>query len=224
MDRLIIALKLSPVASVIALVTIIVSLIAISRPQLIYDLSLRPYDMVRRRKWAQFFTSGFVHADLQHLMLNMLTFYFIAFDLEKLMVHSQIENHPQNASAMNEVIGHLKWGLLYFISLVVCDLTTVIRHKDNSSYLSVGASGAISALVISFIIFAPQVRFWGFIPGWAMGLGYLASSYFMSRFGGNSRIAHEAHFWGAAAGLVFTWVMFPDAAMAFWREIIGLFS
>lgn len=224
MDRLFIALKLYPVASVVALAIVIVSVIAFSRPGLVYELSLRPYDMVRQRKWVQFLTSGFVHADIQHLALNMLTFYFIAFDLENMMVRAQIQAHEQGDPAINEVLGHLKWALLYFISLVVCDLTTVLRHKDDRGYSSVGASGAISALVISFIIFAPQVRFWGFIPGWAMGLGYLASSYVMARSNRNDRIAHEAHFWGAASGVVFTWIMFPDAAKAFAVEIMSLFG
>lgn len=220
LDKIIATFKLSPVACVIFVAFLLMSLAAFQRRELMIRWMMRPYDMIRYKKWWMLITSGFIHANIQHLIMNGLTFYFIAFELENQMVRAEISQHEGPGPWV--LIGHVKFFILYFAALIISDLTTAIKYKDDQSYSSLGASGAISALVISFIIFLPDVRFWGVIPGWALGIGYLAYSYIAARMS-RDNIGHEAHLWGGIVGLVFTPLMFPDRAMMVVEQIKSLF-
>src|SRR5689334_24225427 len=116
-------MRLNP-ALVIFVVTIGVSLVGLyGAPRLIERSLLRPYYLSRNREYHRLVTSGFVHADLGHLIFNMITYWAFAFNLER-------------------VIGSVRFVSLYFIAMVLSEIGTCIKHRDNPNYASLGASGA----------------------------------------------------------------------------------
>jgi len=105
-------------------------------PQVIERSLFRPYWFLRHKRYETIVTSGFVHADLSHLIFNMVTFYFFAFPLER-------------------QIGSARFAALYLIGLVVSDLGTWHKHRNDPQYASLGASGAISAVLFASIVYFP---------------------------------------------------------------------
>jgi membrane associated rhomboid family serine protease len=185
------------VALVIFLATIAMSLLGLySSPKIIEHNLFRPYWLLRKRQYDTVFTSGFVHADLMHLIFNMVTYYFFAFRLE-------------------DRIGGFQFGLLYAIGLLVSHAGTYFKQRNNPEYASLGASGAISAVLFAAIVYDPNqslfiIPFPVPIPAPLFALGYLAYSWYAAR-NAQGRINHDAHFGGAIAGLVYVAVMDPRA-------------
>ncbi|MFB3064763.1 MAG: rhomboid family intramembrane serine protease, partial [Gammaproteobacteria bacterium] len=127
-------------AMVILAVTIATSLLGMYRmPRIIDRCLFRPYFFLRRRQYDTIYLSGFVHADLGHLLFNMVTFYFFAFPMER-------------------YVGTSRFLILYFVGLVVSHSCTYLKHKDNAEYASLGASGAISAVLFAYIVYFPMTK------------------------------------------------------------------
>lgn len=182
----------TPVASIIFLFTIITSIYAFNDHQLYGKFMLHPYSVAKGKKWITFITSGLIHADWMHLFFNMFTFFAFAFQLERL-------------------IGHWQFGLLYFVSMILADIPSVIKHKDHFWYNSLGASGAVSGVLFSFILFYPLSKIMIFpipfgIPAIVFGILYLIYCYYMSRQS-KDNINHDAHFFGALTGIIITLIL-----------------
>jgi membrane associated rhomboid family serine protease len=178
----------------IIVLTVIISISAFSSQKIMDDLIFYP-PAVQRGQWYRFFTCGFIHADFFHLAFNMYALYLFGGVVE----YRFYENFP----------GFGKWLylLLYVASLFFCLLPTYNKNRNNHSYRSLGASGAVSAVIFAGILFDPTrkmgVIFLPFyLPGFVFGPLYLLiSSYLDKRGGGN--INHSAHIWGALFGIVF---------------------
>lgn len=182
----------TPVASIIFIFTLITSIYAFNDRQLMGNFMFHPYTVSKGSKLYTLITSGLIHADWMHLFFNMFTFYFFAFRLEKMM-------------------GHWQFGLMYFLALVLSDIPSLIKHKDHFGYNSLGASGAISAVLFSYILFEPTTRLYVmFIPMPAIlfAVLYLYYSWYMAKKG-QDNIGHDAHFFGALTGLIFTVIFVP---------------
>ncbi|NII84218.1 rhomboid family intramembrane serine protease [Pedobacter riviphilus] len=198
--------NIAPVASLIFVFTIITSLYAFYDHSLYGKFMLHPFSVSKGQNVYTLITSGLVHADWMHLFFNMFTFYAFAFTLERLM-------------------GSWQFGLLYFLGLVLSDLPTVIKHKDHFNYNSLGASGAISAVLFSYILFNPMSKIYIMfipigIPAVVFGILYLIYCAYASR---NSRdhINHDAHFFGALTGLIFTIIFVPGILQNFIAMLTG---
>lgn len=198
--------NIAPVASLIFVFTIITSLYAFYDHSVYGKFMLHPYSVSKGHKVWTVITSGLIHADWMHLFFNMFTFVAFAFSLEQLM-------------------GSWQFGLLYFLALVLSDLPTIFKHKDQFNYNSLGASGAISAVLFSFILFNPvskiSLMFLPFgIPAWIFGILYLIYCAYASK---NSRdgINHDAHFFGALTGLIFTIIFVPGILQNFFTLLTG---
>jgi membrane associated rhomboid family serine protease len=195
----------APVACVIFALTLAISFIAFSSDWVYENFILHPASVYHGKNLHTLITSGFIHADLMHLFFNMFSFFFFAFTLEG-------------------KLGHWQFGLLYGLSLVLSDLPTVVRYKDSYNYRSLGASGAISAVIFSFILFNPLAGM-GFvflpgidIPAVIFGALYLYyCSYASKRQLGN--INHDAHLFGALSGIMITIVMRPHVLVDFIHAI-----
>ena len=182
-------LTMSPVASVIFVITLAASLWAFSNPTVYARCVLNPYEASRGHRVYTVITSGLIHADWNHLFFNMLSYYFFAFQLES-------------------VLGHWQFGVLYLATMVLADLPSIYKHKDDSWYNTLGASGAISAVVFSAILFNPTgemgLLFLPFrIPAWIFGILYLVYCHFASKHA-RDNINHDAHFFGAVSGVFIT--------------------
>jgi membrane associated rhomboid family serine protease len=195
------------VAAVIFAVTIAASLYGLYRsPRFIDRCLFRPYSFLRRQQYATVITSGFVHADLGHLLVNMLTFYFFAFPLER-------------------SIGTLRFALLYFVGLIASHAGTWYKHRNEPGYASLGASGAISAVLFAGIVYFPDMKLFMIpipipIPGWLFAIGYVAYSWYSGRQEGG-RINHDAHLAGALSGLAFVALSDPAAWSHLVRSLVG---
>ena len=186
-----------PGAAVILAVTVATSLIGLfATPQLIDRSLFRPYWFMRRRQFSTIYMSGLVHADLGHLLFNMLTFFYFAFPLER-------------------QIGTVMFLVLYLLALVISDAWTYFRHRDNPEYASLGASGAIAAVLFAYIVYFPTTTLMLFflpvpIPAPVFAVGYVAYEYWAGRQR-LGRINHEAHVSGALFGVAFVALTDPRA-------------
>lgn len=199
-------LNVAPVASVIFVFTIVTSLYAFYDNSVYGKFMLHPYSVSKGSNVYTLITSGLIHADWMHLFFNMFTFYAFAFTLERLM-------------------GSWQFGLLYFLGLVLSDIPTVFKQKDNFHYNSLGASGAVSAVLFSYILFNPMAKLYIMfipigIPAVVFGFLYLIYCAYASR---NSRdhINHDAHFFGALTGLIFTIIFVPGIIQNFISVLTG---
>jgi membrane associated rhomboid family serine protease len=184
---------------VLVIVTCLVSIGAFSQEKLKEDLIFYP-PAISRNQYYRFITHGFIHADVAHLAFNMLALYSFGGVVERLFSFPCIFGNG----------GRLVFMLLYFTALIVASLPDYLRYKNSSHFSSLGASGAVSAVIFSAIIFFPQAPINFFfipidIPGFVFAIAYLGISAYLDRRGGG-RVNHSAHFWGAAYGIIFTLV------------------
>jgi len=196
--------NIAPVASVIFVFTIITSLYAFYDHSLYGKFMLHPYTVSKGRNIYTIITSGLIHADWMHLFFNMFTFYAFAFKLESMM-------------------GSWRFGLMYFVAMVLSDLPTIFKHKDTFNYNSLGASGAISAVVFSFILYNPLTGLYLMfipipIPAIIFGVLYLFYCAYASR-NARDHINHDAHLFGALTGLIFTIIFVPGILENFFTII-----
>ena len=182
-------------------ITAIVSLLAFNNQQLFEKLCLHPYKMHQERSgYFRFISVGFVHADFGHLLFNMLTLWFFGTQLEQ------------------SVFSETQFLLFYISALVLSGVHEYQKQKDNTEYRACGASGAVSAVLFSLVLFEP----WGvvylkfIIPIYFIlfAIGYLAYSWYMSGKDGQ-RIAHGVHLWGALYGVAFTLLIHPESLSIF---------
>ncbi|WP_454803670.1 rhomboid family intramembrane serine protease [Mucilaginibacter phyllosphaerae] len=184
----------APVASVIFVITLATSLWAFSNENIYAQFILNPYGVSRGQRVYTVITSGLIHKDWNHLFFNMLSYYFFAFQLEALL-------------------GHWQFGVLYILSLILSDLPSIQKHKEDIWYNSLGASGAISAVVFSAILFNPSGKMGLLflppqlsIPAWLFGVLYLVYCHYASKHA-RDNINHDAHLYGAISGIVITFAL-----------------
>lgn len=190
----------SPVAATILTITLITSIRAFNDPVLKSKFIFNPVKILQGREYQRLFTSGLIHANGMHLAFNMMAFYFFAFMLEKML-------------------GHWQFAVFYIVSLAVSDIPSLVRYKGVEGYNSLGASGAVSAIVFSAILFQPDMGIGllfipGYIPGWLFAILYLIIS-FVATFRGGGNINHDAHIWGALSGIVLTVLFQPGVVRSF---------
>jgi membrane associated rhomboid family serine protease len=197
-------LNTSPVSCIIFIFTIVTSVYAFYNEETYGKFMLHPYSVAKGKNVYQLITSGFIHKDLAHLGFNMLSYFFFAFDLER-------------------TIGHWQFGLLYFLSLILSDIPSVYKHRNNFNYNSLGASGAVCAVLFSFIMFSPLTTLIIFpipfpIPSVIYGFLFLIYTSYAGRKS-NDGINHDAHFYGALAGVFITIALYPEAIQVFIASI-----
>jgi membrane associated rhomboid family serine protease len=182
-------LMITPVASIIFALTILTSIWAFSNDNIYANMIMHPYSVARGQRVYTVITSGMIHADWMHLIFNMLSYYFFAFTLEK-------------------ELGHWQFGFLYVLSLILSDLPTVYKHRNDDWYRSLGASGAVSAVIFGAIMFHPLDKMMIMpipigIPAVLFGALYLVYCNYASKYA-RDNINHDAHMFGALSGLLIT--------------------
>lgn len=180
---------------IITVITVIISILAMYNEPLMDRMIFNPYTVVRKNEWYRFISAGFIHADFMHLAFNMFSFYMFSDYVEQFF------------SMIFGAQGFTLYIILYLSALVVCLIPTFLQHKNHYNYNSLGASGAVSAIVFVGIFLQPTIQIGFFIippiiPGFIFGPIYLAITAYLSK-NGQSGINHSAHLWGSIYGIVF---------------------
>jgi membrane associated rhomboid family serine protease len=191
---------------VIIIITIILSIGAFSNQKMINDLVFWPPMVKQRHQYYRFISSGFIHADWMHLLFNMLTFYSFGQVMEVFFVAK---------------IGKAGYLLFYLGGIILSEMPSYIKHINNYQYRSLGASGAVSAVLFSFILLAPWQTLYVFIfplPAIVFAVLYFIYTAYMNKKGGDF-INHSAHLWGSIYGIVFTIILDPGVIIHFLQQL-----
>lgn len=190
---------------VIIIITALVSIGGFTNHKIIDDLIFYPPAVTHQKQWYRFFTCGLIHADVGHLIFNMLSLYLFGRFVEQKFIDIFGAN------------GKWLYLLMYVSALFICLLPTYFKNRNNQQYRSLGASGAVSAVVFAGLMIAPYVQVGFFIippviPGFIFGPLYLIISAYLDKKGG-SNINHSAHIWGAIYGVLF--IIIAEKAMGY---------
>lgn len=178
------------ITTVIVIITSITSFMAFSNQNMIDKLIFYPPAINRDKEWYRFFSNGLIHADMQHLLFNMISLYSFGRFVER---------------DFNDIFGNagkVYYTLMYVSALAICLIPTYIKQKDNYYYRSLGASGAVSAVIFAGLFLEPTLKIWSIIPGFLFGPIYLIMTGYLIKQG-RDNINHSAHFWGSLYGLIF---------------------
>ena len=201
------------VSIVLIAVTIIISLVAWQKPDLMGKMLMNPYRIQHRNEYWRFVSSGFIHADFTHLFFNLFSFFFFGIQLEDKFN----ELFPSFASEL--------YILFYVLAIVAADLPTFNKHKNNPNYNSLGASGAVSAVIFAGILFYPLDPIYLFgvlkIPGIIYAGLFTWYSIEMDK---RSRdfVNHSAHLYGGLFGIMAMTLLYPKVWISFVEQIMSL--
>jgi membrane associated rhomboid family serine protease len=197
-----------PITLVIVILTCLISIPAFSNQKLMDDLIFYPPAVTTNKQWYRFFTCGFIHADIPHLAFNMFALYSFGVGVENGHTYREGIVSSGFVPIFGQAMGKFYYILMYVGALFFCLLPTYAKHKNDYSYRSLGASGAVSAVIFAGLmleprsgvglIFIPGVS----IPGYIFGPIYLIISTYLAKRGRGS-INHSAHIWGALFGILF---------------------
>ena len=188
--------------------TVAVSLWGLKDPRVIHALILWPPAVKNKGEVYRLVSYGVVHADVPHLLFNMVTLFFFGQAIEGVYLRA---------------LGQLGYVGFYVLGLLVSILPTYLRHRDDPNYRSLGASGAVSAVLFAFILFEPLADIYLFfipigIPAILFAVLYVAYESWSQRRG-KDNVNHSAHLWGAAFGVVFTLATVPGAGSGFLSQL-----
>ena len=188
-------------------VTVLVTWLAFNNPRLLDRLILWPPAIDRKHQYDRLLTHGFIHADWQHLLFNMITLFFFGRFAEQVI---------------SSMIGPVGFVLFYLSAIVIAILPTYLRHRHDVQYRSLGASGAVSAVLFAFILVQPWSLIFVFflpVPAIVYGALYVGYSVWMEKHG-HDNVNHSAHLWGAAYGIAFTLLMEPRVGAVFVERLL----
>jgi membrane associated rhomboid family serine protease len=192
---------------IIIILTSLISITAISNPRIMDDLIFWPPAISMRNQYYRFFTCGLIHADFLHLGFNMVTLYSFGRALE-LMYAGELG------------LKHYYYLILYISAVVVANIPTYLKRRDDYNYRSLGASGAVCAVMFAFILIDPWETLYLFgsrslgVPALLYAVLFLGYTIYMAKKGGDN-VNHDAHLWGSVFGIVFTIALHPDIVNTF---------
>lgn len=194
---------------IIIAITAIVSVLAFSNSELRNKLIFYPNGMNSPAEYHRFITAGFIHLDWMHLLLNMYVLYIFGRQVE--YVYADVLGKPY------------LFAVLYILALVASSLPSFAKHRNDYYYSALGASGAVAAVMFSYVYYAPwsTLYFWFIpMPSIVFAVAYLAYSAYAARRA-NDNIGHDAHFYGAVFGFIFTLIFDPTHGRYFIEQIVN---
>jgi len=194
---------------IIIAITVLVSIIAFSNAELLEKLIFYPARMHSPAEYYRFITSGLIHADFIHLFFNMYVLYIFGNQVE--YVYTAYIGKP------------FLFPVMYIFALIAAGLPSFAKHRNNYYYRALGASGAVAAVLFSYVYYAPWavLYLFGIIPVPAVigAVAYLVYSAYAAKKG-NDNIGHDAHFYGAIFGFLFTLIFDPTHGQIFFQQLL----
>lgn len=194
-------------------ITCLTSYQAFQNHQMMGRWMFTPYLIRTENQVDRFVLSGFIHKDGTHLLFNMFTFYFFGRLVEQFLFYN-----------MGQVTGGIVYVLFYIIAIIISDIPTYLKQKNNPSYHALGASGGVSATVFASIMLVPlsDICLFGLLclPGFILGILFLIYSV-VKGMQDKDGINHDAHLYGALFGILFILVLTPQSAVSFYEQIIN---
>lgn len=194
----------------ILILTVGFSVYAMNNPEIKFKYIFHPYSINKYNQHYRFLSHAFLHGDFIHLAFNMYALWMFGPIIEEQVLPILLGQDGEP----NKKLGMAFFILLYTGAIYASSISEYFKNKNNSHYTSLGASGAVNALIFSYITCLPMSQLGFFfipMPAWVFGILYLGISYYLSkRNTGNEsvdRIGHEAHFWGAMFGILFTIIL-----------------
>jgi membrane associated rhomboid family serine protease len=194
-------------------VTVAISLLAWQKPAWMDAMTMSPYRIHKKQEFWRFLTSGFIHADFTHLFFNLFSFYFFGTQLEYIF------------SIIFPGVGGYVYVVFYLLGILVADLPTYFKQRDNPYFNSLGASGAVSAVIFAGIMFFPTEKIYLFgvvgIPGFIYAGLFTWYSIAMDRKG-RDYVNHSAHLYGGLFGVLFITLTRPSTWIEFIQQIMTM--
>lgn len=208
---------IAPISLIIIIFTCLVSYTSFNNRTQFEKLKHYPYNEFRTKEYFRLLSAGFVHGDYIHLAVNMYVLYNFGTIVETVFTQEEF---------FGPFMGRIVFLVMYLINIIAASIPTLIKHKDNPRFASVGASGAVSGLVFIFVVLFPyeilKLFFIIPIPSILLGVGYLIYSSYAAK-NGQSKIDHVAHFYGAIFGVAFLWIAKPKMISHFFNTLINGF-
>jgi len=196
--------------------TCLISLLALNNPYWMYKLKHWPHEEVQKGEYYRWLTSGFLHGDVMHLAFNMITLYFFGRNVESWFM------------AYFEGFGGIIYLLFYLLAIVAASSATFYKYRNTSSFASIGASGAVAAVLFAAILIFPTSKIYLFfipigIPGFIFAILYLWFSAYEAKKA-RDNIDHTAHYYGAVFGFIFPILFDPSLFPSFIMQVQFWFS
>jgi len=171
---------------------------------------MNPYLVKTKGQYYRFISSGFIHKDHTHLLWNMFSFYFFGTAVE------------HDFRSLFGEMGMYYFIVLYLSAIIVSDIPTYLKEKNNINYNALGASGGVGSVIFVFIILEPLQSICLYIalcmPGFVFGAGYMAYTYYQGRKS-KDNVNHDAHLYGALYGLLFCIAVYPASLVLFYEQV-----
>lgn len=192
-------------------ITAITSILAFNRYEMLDRWMFMPYRIKKRGQWDRFLLSGFIHKDYMHLLFNMFTFYFFGGVVEMFLRYT-----------FGGLTGGILFVVFYLLGIIISDIPTYKKYREDSHYRALGASGGTAATVFASIVIMPLSDICLFaiicLPGFILGVLFLIYSYVKGQKG-EDNINHDAHLYGAIFGIIFILILSPSSAGMFVEQI-----
>lgn len=186
-----------PITLILIIANVLFSIVGFSNNEMLAKTIGWPYYEKRNKQYYRFITSGFLHADWMHLIFNMFTLYFFGKNVEIIF-------------SLAGLGGQFAYIALYFLALIAADIPSYLKHNNDPNYRSLGASGAVSAVIFASIIFSPwsSIYLYGAIKISATiyAVLYIVYCIYMGKKN-QDNVNHDAHLWGSVFGFVFTLIL-----------------
>lgn len=200
------------VTGVIIALTCLVSYMCFQDHSAFTQLKHHPYSEHHDKQYYRLLTSGFLHGSFMHLLLNMYVLYEFGSVVEQLYT-----------SSLGAGIGRAAFVLMYLVTIIAANMATHFKYRDYSGYAAIGASGVVSGILFSYVIFYPWswlgIMFVVPCPAIVFAVLYLVYSSWASK-NSNDNIGHDAHFYGAIFGMIFTFFLMPDQIGEFVERVL----
>jgi membrane associated rhomboid family serine protease len=207
----------------IAGVTVLVSLTTFNQPERMAKMLMNPYKVFQLKEYHRLVTHGFIHADFVHLFFNMFIFYQFGEQVELVFTQEWAFRQVLPSQPFWGVnTGRAMFVILYFGAILAGALPSLLKHRNNPNYNSLGASGAVSAVLLVFILMFPMAQLALFfiipMPAFVAGILFFVYEGYMNKRG-RTGIAHDAHLYGAVFGLVLMTITSPGIWVRFIEQL-----